>query len=163
MGTSWNSEGQIIIDPPLNLAQIKAFRKDCFAQLRPVDLQRLNRVFPNGEAEERFNIADFFALTLEIEQDERETDEGVLQISRAVSLIPACANGGGSSYRMGDQVERAFKIFPDNSFTGEIVAVREQNGGAIKITAKGRKVEEVAGTVHVVWADGSESTDITDL
>jgi hypothetical protein len=161
MSTAWTFDGEVRIEPPLNFSQIKRFRRACFEGLSSHDTKRVGR--SSDEEETGFPMNDFYSLVLDIEEDEEETDRGRLLVFRAPVLRPSYSQMRMSSYTMVDQVELAISLFPDHAFSGEIIAVREENTAALKVTVKDNKATEVKGTLHIVWDDGSQSTSTADL
>lgn len=151
MDNSYTFSGGISIDPPLNYAQIKEIQADSLKRLRASDAKCFEY------SSNTFNLQEFYPLTLTGEMEERETDEGVIHIQRAVGLEPSRHDEGYLSYGMAEQVNRIMLLCPQHTFLGEVLALSSDNLFATKVVVKDRLATEVHGRVHIHFEDGTQS------
>lgn len=158
MGTSYTARGDITITPPLNFAEIKKAENVAMGMLRAHDVKRTTPEM----------VFDFhMPLKLEVENEVRETDEGLLTVTKAVSVIPA-GDQISLSYDPGDLLVALQKALPGHTWSGEITAVHEDRYKAYRYTCDPKDttslVTVLEGTVVVRWpGEENHDQDITDL
>lgn len=123
MGMLSHYDGEIQIDPPLNWKQIQ----EC----------------PYGPKREKGGD-----IRLELTTEERETDEGKVQIITCDLLLPASSYFKG--YNMEEHIREVVRTFPNHRFSGYIEGITEE-GDQSRVVAKGRKVWTI--TPEIVWPE----------
>lgn len=152
--------GSIEIEPPLNYAEIKKIERELFKLVQARKSGRVTRKF------EDFKMRDHFTFYMETERFARESDEGVIQGMRCSSLQ---TNGDYlyGYFSMAEEINLIADIVPGHSFTGEVVAVADENRYAYKVvaedvSAKGNRAQDIKGKVIIEFEDGTHE-DAADL
>jgi hypothetical protein len=160
MGTSYSFDGLIMIEPPLNFVQIKQARESALQMVKARYGNKPPR-YVQDLTSAHFEMGDYLPLKLVIEDDERETDEGIVQVKRGVALT--YSSGEGSlSYSMADFVNRLIKLFPGHVFKGEVTAVRSDGAKAVKVMVEDTNAVDISGDAHIHFEDGSQAK-LSDL
>jgi hypothetical protein len=160
MGTSYSFDGEITIMPPLNFAQIRQAQDIAMNMLRPG--------FDKKNAKPEHVFEGYMPLKFVLETSEKDTDEGILKITRATGLTASHPGSGSLSYNMYDLVHKLAQAFPEHHFSGAIVALREDSSKAYKVTARPgqngpSRVTETEGQAYIHWDDQSDTTPVSDL
>lgn len=146
-------DGKITIEPPLNYAEIKKVERELF---KLVQARRSGRYTTKVED---FRMRDHFTFGMVTEDFERETAEGLVKGMTCSALRP----NGDYLYgymSMADEINQIADIVPGHNFTGEVIAITEENQSAIKVVAndvcfKGNRASVVNGKVYIKFDDGT--------
>lgn len=153
-------DGHIRIEPALNFAEIKKVRHDAY--------QIVAGRYSGGKAprwmgetldpknSSSFPMKDHLPLTLCIHEAEQETEQGILKVQTADSLVPSNDADGDLRYSMEEQVQRLIKLFPKHTFTGQVTAVETERLDAVKLVVKGGTAEQFGGEAWVHFEDGTK-------
>lgn len=159
MGTSYSFDGKITIDPPLNFVQIR--------QAQQVALGLIRQGWDKRHSDVSNVFSGYMPLKLDLESFDKDTDEGILKVTRAVGLIPSHPGEGSLSYSMKDLLLKLVQAFPDHKFYGTVVALNEDGVSAVKLSvvsgAGPSEVEQTSGKAFIHWDDQSTSTSVSDL
>lgn len=123
MGMLSNYDGGIQISPPLNWGKIQK----C----------------PYGPGKKEGDIR------LKLATEERETDEGKIQVITCDLLLPASPYFKG--YNMEEHIREVVRTFPDHEFSGCIEGVTEEGDRSRIVVKNGREVKTI--TPEIVWPE----------
>lgn len=124
MGTYSNFDGEIRIDPPLNWKQIQ----EC----------------PYGSGWSKGGD-----IRLELTTEEKDTEEGKVQIISCDLLLPASPHFKG--YHMEEHIREVVQKFPDHTFSGCIDVVTESGDRSRIVVGKDREVRTI--TPEIIWPE----------
>lgn len=153
---SYIMEGSIVIEPPLNFFEIKIARETALKMLRPKSYAAQHAT-PYGV------FSEYMPLTLHIEEFERVTDEGVLTVRQAKTLLPSWSSNAKLNYDIAQLVIALIKALPGHTWVGTVMAIHEERTNALKVVVEARgsgapveeTVRKISGTVNIQWADGT--------
>jgi hypothetical protein len=136
MGYTSIVHGEVVITPPLTAVELRA-----------AGLTGLTRTssIPGDQA----------SLRVRIEEEDRETDEGVLRVTRGVALVVAYQD----EFRAGS-LERDLQTLIANwadghSFSGVLVVSGEDQGDVWRLVVEADEV--VREDARLTWLDGSDA------
>ncbi len=160
---SYNLRGSITIKPPLNFAEIKTAREVALKML-------LSKSYAAKHATPE-NVFENYPLMLQIEEFQRETDEGTLTVKQAEFLRPSYSSNAKLSYDMAELVVALIKALPGHNWKGTVTALHEEMTGGEKVVVdawgSGAPVQDtvrtVKGTVYLRWEDDSSEEEVADL
>lgn len=160
----YNVDGSITIEPPLNFAEIKTARQVALGMLPPKSLGSRHAV-PETV------FGEYMPLSLQIDEFDQETDEGILKVRQAGFLRPSFSSNAKLSYDMDKLIVALIKALPGHTWIGTIVAVHEEMTEAEKVVVKAPgevgsvelAVRKVKGEVLLRWEDGSGEEKVSDL
>lgn len=146
--------GEITIEPPLNYAEIKKAEK---AIMKVLNEKRSRGTWRSIDPT-TFKMADYCTFNMAIEEYTRETDEGTLTGKRCSRLTTYSYLNGWLN--MADEINLIADACPGHNFTGEVIAITEENRSATKVVAKdvcfkGNRATVVHGRVYIKFEDGS--------
>lgn len=157
MGTNYTMTGQIDIEPSLNFAQIKAVYADAMeAYVKRFGGKTPGYLSGSEDNPLAFPIDEYLPLKPLIEEDEVETDEGIMTRKVCSALVPAYEVGRMGSVNMDTQVQRLISLFPTHGFSGEVIAVREDGAQGYKLVVKQAKATQYEGRAHMVFDNGDQ-------
>lgn len=165
MGDSYKFDGSIKIDPPLNFRQIKEVVEDSFKQALTLYRSRPPRwmaEYQTSKKPSEFPMDQHFPLTLDVEEHEQETEDGILQVKTSSRLKPSHDENRSLWVSMEDQLKRLVKLFPDHTFVGEVIAVNLDAGEAVKVQANGRSIMQFQGSAFIRFTNGDQ-VKLSDL
>jgi hypothetical protein len=144
---------EITIEPPLNYGEIKKVERELFKVVQARKIGRTSRKI------EDFEMRDHFSFYMKTEEFERETDEGLVNGLRCSELH---TNGDYlfGYLSMADEINLIADIVPGHTFTGEVIAIADENRYAYKVvaedvSAKGARAQDIKGTVTIEFEDGT--------
>lgn len=152
MGTSYTMRGGINISPALNYTEVKTAIKTALGMVRPQDKKYAN---------ETNVFKQYMPLDLMLDVFTKDTEEGPLTAIRGIGLEPPTLTHF-LPISMSDFVRAMMKALPGHQWSGEVVAIREDEMIGYKLTVKNAdgtptddpvKVTEVKGRAHMVWDD----------
>lgn len=160
MSDGFTFDGEISIEPPLNYSEILAAQTIALGQVRN------GWDAKNAKPESVFE--GFMPLKFSIEEDEEVTERGVLNVQRAVAMVPSHQSNGSLSYSWETLLRALMKNLPGHKWKGEVTALHEDAHEAYKLVVDGSEgtatcAVQVRGTAYITWDDGSGSTRISDL
>ncbi len=130
MGYYSRVDGRIEITPPLNAAEVR----------------ELGLATKSNESLRS-------SVRIEMETEERDTDEGTLTILRGTALV-AARDGASKYYTLDEDIQAAVTKLPGRTFTGALIRAGEEQGDVERYRIEnGRVVTEKAS---LRWADGTE-------
>lgn len=159
MSTSEYFEGEIVVTPALNFAELAKARKIALT------------LFPKGGWEGKYANTDnvftnYMPLMPDIDESERKTDEGLLTVFSASRIIPSRRSDGGYSNRMKPLMEALIKGLPGHNWAGQVMSIDEYRRSAVRIDVvtgpDTSTVTEVFGKGMVVWDDKSQ-TEVDEI
>jgi hypothetical protein len=127
MGYNTSVSGEIRIEPPLAWRDFK------------------NSPFAGNDRD----------VTLHIEAETVDTDDGPLMRKTAVALVPTWEDSY-KAYNLVEHVQEAIDAFPDRTFTGRLDCEGEEAGDLWRVVVRDRRAVKV--TPRIVWPeeDGAE-------
>lgn len=161
---AYNLSGSIVIEPPLNFAEIQTAQKTALKMLVPKSLG-------SRHATPETIFGEYMPLSLQIEEFDRTTDEGILKVRQAAVLRPSFSSNAKLSYDIDTLVLNLIKALPGHNWSGVIKAIHEELDHAEKVVVDamgtGRPIAEtvrkVKGYVVVQWEDDSMDEDASDF
>lgn len=161
---AYNVSGSIVIEPPLNYAEIQTAQKTALKMLVPKSLG-------SKHATPETIFSEYMPLSLQIEEFDRTTDEGILKVRQAAVLRPSFTSGARLSYDIETLVLNLIKALPGHTWSGVVRAIHEELHEVEKVVVDavgtGRPTSEavrtVKGRVVVQWEDDSGYENASDL
>lgn len=159
MSSSDFFDGRIEITPALNFAEIKKARGIAMTILSPTGWEKKHATTENV-------FESYMPLTFDLDSFEKETEEGPLQVTRALALKPTNDSNGAYAGRMKALVEALIKGLPGHNWVGTVESIDEDRNHALKIVVTTTKntstVKQLTGKGIVKWEDGS-TTDVEEI
>lgn len=148
MGTKYTMTGGINITPALNYTEVKTAIKAALALVRPQDKKY---------ATETNVFTQYMPLTLMLDSFDKDTEDGVLTITRGIALEPPTRDHF-LPISMADFVRAMMKALPGHMWEGTVVALREDALVGYRLTVDAEvsdpaRVCEVKGRAYMVWDD----------
>lgn len=161
---AYNVSGSIVIEPPLNYSEIRTAQKTALAMLLPKSLG-------SKHATSETVFGEYMPLSLQIEEFDRPTDEGILKVRQAAVLRPTFESNARLSYDIETLVLNLVKALPGHNWSGVIKAIHDELDHAEKVVVDvmgtdrplSEAVRKVKGHVVVQWDDRSMDEDASDF